>query len=523
MLMMYVFTLTHQLIFSATLIPFIHLLQLVDFLSPQTRAEYSQPSPLHCCLSYLLVSASFLCAGSTSTSVHRFPFLAQLRVSGVIPSSRISCIGYGSASLLSGCLLTTLAIVPYYFRVIRNALDQRPRLPPLRPSAVRSTGKSAQYFGAWILMFPRKTLYPVDVISWPSTLDITHPRSLLHSYSKSDLHAMQKQLALEAIDSVYVPHHLYTDGSLQSDGRAGCAVFSPDTVLPPGGWVGHRLPVSSSSTFCELYGIFSAVSLLCQRGLSGVVICVSKPALQALSCVNSKCRPVVQRILSFLALVCGRGLVVKFLWIPSLDGIRYSDMVDNIAKAACSLPPSDAGPSPSVSCSLSKVRAATFLPSSHLMDCQRAVCVSIQHYDAFRHHRYKYRRRGLMIRRHNVVSARLRLGYRPFWQGAGVEDEPHFSCPLCHSPNASTLEHYCLSCPEVRDMLPRGQPLLDICRHLLVHDNLEALLPRYPSSFGPSLEAAANFKRVMSLPGSHPRLPCWFQCCDHPPPNAPPP
>ncbi|KAG0729345.1 hypothetical protein GWK47_030553 [Chionoecetes opilio] len=157
-------------------------------------------------------------------------------------------------------------------------------------------------------------------------------------------------------------------------------------------------------------------------------------------------------------------------------------MVDTIAKAACSLPPSDAGPSPLLSCSLSKVRAATFLTTSHLMDCQRAVSVSIQHYDAFRHHRYRYRRRGLMFRRHNVVSARLRLGYRPVWQVAGVEDESHFSsCPLCHSPNViNTLEHYCLSCPEVSDMLPRGQPLLDIYRHLLVHDNLEALLARYP-------------------------------------------
>ncbi|KAG0722460.1 hypothetical protein GWK47_044429 [Chionoecetes opilio] len=156
-------------------------------------------------------------------------------------------------------------------------------------------------------------------------------------------------------------------------------------------------------------------------------------------------------------------------------------MVDNIAKAACSLPPSDAGPSPSLSCSLSQVRVATFLPTSHLMDCQRAVSVSIQHYDAFRHHRYKYRRQGLMVRRHNVVSARLRLGYRPVWQVACVEDEPHFSsCPLCHSPNANILEHYCLYCPNVSDMLPRGQPLLDICRHLLVHDNLETLLARHP-------------------------------------------
>ena len=48
---------------------------------------------------------------------------------------------------------------------------------------------------------------------------------------------LQKQLALETVGSVSasVPaaHHLYVDGSLQADGSAACAVFSP-TVEPPG-------------------------------------------------------------------------------------------------------------------------------------------------------------------------------------------------------------------------------------------------------------------------------------------------
>ena len=38
-----------------------------------------------------------------------------------------------------------------------------------------------------------------------------------------------------------------------------------------------------------------------------------------------------------------------------------------------------------------------------------------------RHHR------GLLVRKHNVVSARLRLGYRPLWQVAGWQDEPHYT------------------------------------------------------------------------------------------------
>ncbi|KAG0713156.1 hypothetical protein GWK47_016843 [Chionoecetes opilio] len=90
-----------------------------------------------------------------------------------------------------------------------------------------------------------------------------------------------------------------------------------------------------------------------------------------------------------------------------------------------------------------------------------------------RAHRYKYRRRGLMVRRHNVVSARLRLGYRPVWQVAGMAEEPHFtSCQPCDAPSSNTLAHYCLHFHVVRNMLPRGLPLTEICRFLLVHDKL---------------------------------------------------
>lgn len=86
-----------------------------------------------------------------------------------------------------------------------------------------------------------------------------------------------------------------------------------------------------------------------------------------------------------------------------------------------------------------------------------------------------------MVRRHNVVAARLRLGYRPVWQVAGLEDMLHFtSFRLCNSANDNTLEHYCMQCPEVDGLLPRDRPRVDICRHLLSHENLDEILVRFP-------------------------------------------
>lgn len=93
-------------------------------------------------------------------------------------------------------------------------------------------------------------------------------------------------------------HHLYVDGSVQPDGSAACAVFSP-TINPPGGgrWAGRRLANASNSTYCALNGHLDAVTLLNQERLNGVIACDSKSALQALSSPRPVCHSVVNRIL----------------------------------------------------------------------------------------------------------------------------------------------------------------------------------------------------------------------------------
>ncbi|KAK7073548.1 hypothetical protein SK128_005014 [Halocaridina rubra] len=48
------------------------------------------------------------------------------------------------------------------------------------------------------------------------------------------------------------------------------------------------------------------------------------------------------------------------------------------------------------------------------------------------------------------------MGYRPLWQVSQTLDMPQYtSCTLCDRTNANTLDHYCLQCPAVRDVLPR--------------------------------------------------------------------
>ncbi|KAG0714096.1 Dynein heavy chain [Chionoecetes opilio] len=165
-----------------------------------------------------------------------------------------------------------------------------------------------------------------------------------------------KQLALETKASVSSScptlNHVYTDGSLQPDGTAGCAVFSQTSI--------RRLTAGLAADSVSASSTFSSVHVHKTKA----------------------------------------GFTLHVFAVRVYVGVVISDVT--------------------------------------VTDRLRANSVSIQHYDAFRQNRYKYRRRGLMVRRHNVVAARLRLRYRPVWQVAGFEDAPHFSsCLLCTTPTVT--------------------------------------------------------------------------------------
>ena len=130
------------------------------------------------------------------------------------------------------------------------------------------------------------------------------------------------------------------------------------------------------------------------------------------------------------------ALVVSFLWVPSHVGLIGNDTVDCLAKAAC-------GQNLPVVCSPPSLRYyRNILYSVHNAQAvnhrntERATSVSIQHYDHFIDTVHKYRCHGFMVRRHNVVSARHRLGYRPVWQVSKDDEVPqYFTWKLCHIPN----------------------------------------------------------------------------------------
>ncbi|XP_076034561.1 uncharacterized protein LOC143021155 [Oratosquilla oratoria] len=96
--------------------------------------------------------------------------------------------------------------------------------------------------------------------------------------------------------------------------------------------------------------------------------------------------------------------------IKGTSSFHHNTKVDRLAKEACRLPRRRGDGRPlSLPCYLNRVRSAALLPEQRRRDTERPFSVTITHYESVCRHKYTYRRRGLMVRRHNV-SARLRLG-----------------------------------------------------------------------------------------------------------------
>lgn len=164
--------------------------------------------------------------------------------------------------------------------------------------------------------------------------------------------------------------------------------------------VGLGLSDHSIFTSSELCAILDAVSLVCQRGVNSVIICNSNPALQSISAVKHTQTLVVQQSLSFD--------------IPKPVCQIFMDV--RSCKEICSL---------SLHYYLSRVHSAALFPIWRRRDKEMPFSVTINHYESPCRNKYIYRRQGLMVLRHNVVSTRQRLCSHPPVKRRGRRDSFH--------------------------------------------------------------------------------------------------
>ncbi len=119
---------------------------------------------------------------------------------------------------------------PHYSQLIRTSLGPARPVPLILPA-----GRALIRSISSVLRNHDLDLPAAEVLTGPPPWILPTPEVSLTPTSNSDLPPLQLQLALEHVAtvtaSITAPHRLYTDGSLQSDGRAGCSVFSPHLSL----------------------------------------------------------------------------------------------------------------------------------------------------------------------------------------------------------------------------------------------------------------------------------------------------
>ena len=298
-----------------------------------------------------------------------------------------------------------------------------------------------------------------------------------------------RQLALEAIhvnsfqrDEAY---RAYTDGSLlRASGNAGgaCIIYKGGVEVHRSG---HRINDWASSTQGELVGIYAALNYIHDRG-HGLVICDSQSALTALcNPVRAKHIAVVRRIHALLNFARQNGREIRFLWIPSHIGLKDHDQVDEFVREIALQPTVTMNVGLSIQVYKSLLACVQGANLTAKVDYERPASVTVRHYDSYVGIKHKYGRYKTQTRLCDVVTARIRMGYRYIWQVANNLDSSFSKCKLCEQPNQHRLEHYICECSVISEFRPEGMHYSDLCTYFIESGILADILLMYPGFANP--------------------------------------
>ena len=156
--------------------------------------------------------------------------------------------------------------------------------------------------------------------------------------TKKDSPTFLKTLADEKIDKDFNSHlKIFTDGSLHSDGKVGCAFTIPQLKVTEK----FRLNKGTSIFTAELLAIQKACLFLAtstQPPPAAVICSDSKSALQALQSGSKNRKNLQEDIRALCHQIISRGTDLQLIWVPSHVGISGNEKADTAAEEAASLP-----------------------------------------------------------------------------------------------------------------------------------------------------------------------------------------
>ena len=169
------------------------------------------------------------------------------------------------------------------------------------------------------------------------------------------------------------------------------------------------------------------------------------------------------------------------MWIPSHVGITKHDVADKLANQACGKEDIDKDYGIPLS-TIKNIQLNLMRDDLNLQrNSQRPGSCSIRHYDSHCNTKHTYGEYKHRTRQCDVVTARIRLGYRHVWQVSKDDPLPKYSnCRLCEAPLRHTLEHYIAECEVTKDFRPPGMRYYELCVYYIESGILEDILELYP-------------------------------------------
>ena len=218
-----------------------------------------------------------------------------------------------------------------------------------------------------------------------------------------------------------------------------------------------------------------------------LIVSDSQSALMALNSLNPHHKALIYEARYKLEKIQGRGGSVLLLWIPSHINIIMHDRADEYARMACH--------KPEVECSfglpLKVIKTVMTQDSFHelhnLRSYLRNESSTVKHYDAVCRYVIPYGQYTDKSRLCDVVTARIRLGYRYMWQmhPDTVRTPDTINCKVCNMPYGHHLEHYVLACRYIEKFRPKDLNFIELCQYFTESGTLQDILNEYPMFANP--------------------------------------
>ena len=311
---------------------------------------------------------------------------------------------------------------------------------------VHTTVTSARSLRVWDDSFSTPDLEPFGVAPQPPWAS-RHYRVVLPPHNPKQAHpSILKQEAYARISRLRSASSrlYYTDGSAESDGKAGAAFVTTGVT------VSHRLPDQSSAFQAELVAILYALQHASTSPVANVhVLSDSISALQAISSLRKTDNiTLLSSIQDHLVILHRLNSTVTLHWVPGHVGVKGNEDADKAARAGCALP----APTVHVPRSLHSIKVAVHKATTAATASLLVLAVEDGSQAAAWYSIATATNRLLPNTIPPAVSRdihRLRLGFPCIAQVLGENPEP---CRHCLMEPPTPLIHYCLECPAMSSL-----------------------------------------------------------------------